>query len=46
MNSHIDDSFEHEITSPSLKLGTAILAAVIIVAGVAPLAVSILESIR
>ena len=36
-----EDTFEHEVTSPPLKIGTALLVALILIAGVSPLVYSI-----
>jgi hypothetical protein len=32
-----EDSFEHDVTSPPLRIGTALLVAIILIAGVSPL---------
>ena len=34
---HTDESFEHEVTSPPLLLGAALLVVLILIAGVSPL---------
>lgn len=38
-----NDRFEHEVTSPQLRLGAALLVALIMIAGIAPLVFSILR---
>ena len=40
---NMNDRFEHHVTSPQLRLGAALLVALIIVAGIAPLVFSILQ---
>ncbi|MFA5810448.1 MAG: hypothetical protein WC935_09000 [Thermoleophilia bacterium] len=37
---HIEDGFKHEITSPPLRLGAALLVILIVIAGVSPLVYS------
>lgn len=38
-----EERVEHEVTSPQLRLGAALLVVLIMVAGVAPLVYSILQ---
>ncbi|MHB9112605.1 MAG: hypothetical protein ACYC4D_08300 [Thermoleophilia bacterium] len=38
-----EEGFEHEVTSPQLRLGAALLVVLILAAGVAPLVYSIFQ---
>ncbi len=41
MNANAQDRFEHHVTSPPLRIGTALLVVLILAAGISPLIFSL-----